>query len=272
MSLVVDTLSAEKQQTGTAWCTIRPLLFSGQAKPQANGHHTGTRMGSIGQVIGYAAGALDLVGILGTGLGGTQFKQLTIIAGLIMILTNFVTCWAVSERILTARPPSTGGRFKLFSRIWLTVINLPPRISVICWAQFWSWIGWFPFLFYNTTWLGETYFRYDATPEDRASGDVLGKMGRIGSTSLVIYSTITFTSAFLLPLLVRSPDSGKAAAVVPVPLPAAAARVLRGFHQYRPDLLTTWMAGQLGFSVAMFMAPFAKSYRFATVLLCICGV
>lgn len=226
-------------------------------------------MGSVGQVIGYAAGALDLVGIFGTSMGNTQFKQLTIIAAVVMTIVNAITCWAVTERILVTPPPSAGGRFKVFRRIWSTVLSLPPRIAAICWAQFWSWIGWFPFMFYNTTWIGETYFRYDATPEDLASGDILGKMGRIGSTSLVIYSSITFTSAFLLPLLVKSPADN---AAPPVPLPAVATRALKAFREYRPDLLTTWMGGQLGFSVAMFMAPFARSYWFATLLICICGL
>jgi solute carrier family 45, member 1/2/4 len=225
-----------------------------------------SRMSSVGQVIGYAAGALDLVSIFGSSLGDSQFKQLTVIAALAMIITNLVTCWAVTERILVSSSSSSPGvrrhrHFKVFRRIWSTVLNLPPRISAICWAQFWSWIGWFPFLFYNTTWIGETYFRYDATPEERASDDdVLGKMGRIGSTSLVMYSSITFSSAFLLPLIIRSPADKK----------PAVAGGLGGWR--RPDLLTAWMAGQLGFSVAMCMAPFAASYRFATVLVCLCGV
>jgi solute carrier family 45 protein 1/2/4 len=40
----------------------------------------------------------------------------------------------------------------------------------------------------------------------------------------------------------------------------------------KPDLLTAWVWGHLGFSAAMFMAPFARSYLFATVLVAICGL
>lgn len=234
-------------------------------------------MSSIGHVIGYSSGAIDLVGLLGTTLGNTQFKQLTVIAALTILTTSSITCWSVTERILVSSSSSSasagattrrGGLFKVFRRIWSTVLNLPPRVSAICQTQFWSWIGWFPFMFYNTTWVGETYFRYDATPEARASKDILGKMGRIGSTSLVIYSSITFTSAFLLPLIVKSPADDTFTAR---PLPVVA-KTLRSLSKFKPDLLSTWIAGQVGFSIAMSMAPFATSYRFATTLVCLCGL
>lgn len=226
-------------------------------------------MSAIGHLVGYGAGAVDLPGIFGTWLGDTQFKQLTIIAAIAMISTNAITCWAVSERVLIKTQASSHkGRFKIFSQIYSTILHLPPRIRAICWAQFWSWIGWFPFLFYGTTWVGETYFRYDAPKNAEDSKDVLGEMGRIGSTSLVIYSMITFAGAFILPLLVESPEDKKFTARPP--------KALTGFFgrlsSLKPDLLTTWISGHLLFSVAMAMAPFATSFRFATFLVCLCGL
>lgn len=220
-------------------------------------------------MIGYGAGAVDLPGIFGTWLGDTQFKQLTIIAVFAMISANAITCWAVTERVLVKTQASSHkGRFKIFSQIYSTILHLPPRIKAICWAQFWSWIGWFPFLFYGTTWVGETYFRYDAPDNADDSEDVLGEMGRIGSTSLVIYSIITFAGAFVLPLMVESPDDKK---FTPRP-PQAVAGFIDRLGKAKPSLLTTWISGHLLFSVAMAMAPFATSFRFATFLVCLCGL
>ena len=54
-------------------------------------------MGALGHVIGYAMGAVDLVSILGTTFGDTQFKVLTAIAAIGMLGTSAVTCWAVTE-------------------------------------------------------------------------------------------------------------------------------------------------------------------------------
>lgn len=93
-------------------------------------------------------------------------------------------------------------------------------------------------------------------------------MGRIGSTSLVIYSAITFASSFLLPLFVRSPDEAE---YTPRP-PQSLANAVGRFERMKPDLLTGWLCGHLGFSAAMLMAPFATSYKFATFLVASCGV
>lgn len=231
-------------------------------------------MSAIGNVVGYAGGAVDLVRILGTTFGDTQFKLLTIIAVLAILGTTGVTCWAVTEKVLlpdvrktSGAQQSTQDRFQVVKQIYSTILHLPPRIRAICWAQFWSWIGWFPFLFYSTTWVGETYFRYDAPPSAK-SGDTLGDIGRIGSQAFVLSSLITLTGSLVLPLVVRSPDEET---YTRRPHPALAS-TLSFCEGSRPDLLTTWVAGHILFAIAMLFAPLATSYRFATALVCLCAV
>ncbi|KAL0939357.1 sucrose transport protein [Colletotrichum truncatum] len=248
-SLIVDTLPIEKQQTGAAWSS---------------------RMSAVGHMLGYISGAVDLVGIFGSWLGDSQFQILTVIATFLMIFSSAVTCWAVTERVLVSTrqdPRQATGRFKVFRQIWSTLLHLPPRIQAICWVQFWSWIGWFPFLFYSTTWVGETYFRYDAPADGNDSKDALGDIGRIGSMALVIYSTITFLGAWLLPFIVKSPDDEGFTARPPQSI----APFLEKFSKKKPDLMTAWICGHLMFAAAMFMAPFATSFRFATFLVAFCG-
>lgn len=230
-------------------------------------------MSALGHVIGYAAGAVDLVKTFGTTLGDTQFKQLTLIATLFILSCSSVTCWAVTERVLVSakgdRHQSGGyGPLQVFRQIWSTLRTLPPRIQAICWAQFWAWIGWFPFLFYGTTWVGETYFRYDVPNEAKDSKDVLGDVGRIGSTALVMYSFVTFAGAWLLPFVVKSPDDETYTARPP----RGAALFFQRFSERKPDLLTIWICGHVIFASSMFLAPFATSFRFATMLVVICGL
>lgn len=256
-SLLVDTLPISKQQTGAAW---------------------GGRMGSFGHIVGYAVGATDLPGTFGPRLGDTQFKQLTLIASMSMLFTAGVTCWAVTERVLVSvrQDPKSPyeGRFKVFRQIWSTLIDLPPRIQIICWSMFWAWIGWFPFHFYGSTWVGETYFRYDAAASATAEGntvapsDALGDMGRIGSYTLTIYSFMTFAGAWILPLVVRAPEDDNFTARPP----ASIAHLVEGFSKMKPDLLTVWQLGHVMFASAMFLAPFAKSFRFASALVVFCGI
>jgi hypothetical protein len=70
----------EKQQAGAAW---GELVIRNSDAVLTNQSPTASRMGSVGHVLGYGAGALDLVSIFGKWMGDTQFKQLTIIATLL---------------------------------------------------------------------------------------------------------------------------------------------------------------------------------------------
>ncbi|CAN8099618.1 unnamed protein product [Discula destructiva] len=93
-------------------------------------------------------------------------------------------------------------------------------------------------------------------------------MGRIGSYTLTIYSFMTFTGAWLLPLFVRAPtDEGYTARP-----PQRIASLLEGFQRSKPELLTVWIAGHVLFASAMIFAPVATSFRFATALVVFCGV
>jgi solute carrier family 45 protein 1/2/4 len=115
--------------------------------------------------------------------------------------------------------------------------------------------------------VGETYFRYDAPNDVKQSKDALGDIGRIGSMSLVVFSLVTFVGAFLLPLLIKSPEES----VFTARPPAAIAAIITKVNKYKPDLLTAWICGHLLFSSAMFLAPFAHSFRVATFLVALCG-
>ncbi|KAF4581138.1 sucrose transport protein [Ophiocordyceps camponoti-floridani] len=225
-----------------------------------------TPMAAIGHVIGYAAGSIDLVSLLGPSLGTAQFQQLTILAAISILASTSLTCCAVTERVLISSRKSRSAT-DLVRHIYRTIRHLRPRVQAICWAQFWAWIGWFPFLFYSTTWVGETYYRYDAG-EKQPSEDGVGDMGRIGSLSLFIYSALTFIAAFVLPILVRSPEEER---FTPRPWPVVA-RLLKAVGDARPDLVTAWMYGHVVFAAAMVFAPLARSFRFATLLMCLCSL
>jgi solute carrier family 45 protein 1/2/4 len=59
-------------------------------------------MVAVGNLLCYGAGAIDLELVFGTMLGDTQFKRLTIVAGLALGIAVGVTCYAVTERVRLA--------------------------------------------------------------------------------------------------------------------------------------------------------------------------
>ena len=130
--------------------------------------------------------------------------------------------------------------------------------------------GWFPFLFYSTTWVGEIYLRFDAPPEVRESKDVLGNIGRVGSMSLIIFSIVTFAGSLVLPWLVRSPEDDQPG-FTPRP-PASIAPLVKHVKARKPSLLTAWTFSHLIFAASMVFAPFVASLHSATLLIAVCGM
>ncbi|KAL8773103.1 MAG: hypothetical protein Q9194_004413 [Teloschistes cf. exilis] len=231
---------------------------------------------AIGHLAGYSVSTIDLLQVFGKTLGDSQFKQCCVIAAFALLLSVGVTSWAVNERILiSARDADVkSGTLNFLSKILKTTWHLPDRIQAICWIVFWAWIGWFPFLFYSTTWVGETYFRYTPGASIADSKDPLGDIGRIGSLSLLIFSMVTFIGSVFLPFVVRSPDNETKSGqrnFTPRP-PPAIAPLANFINDFKPDLLTSWMLSHLVFAGAMFLTPFVRSVHMATVLVALCGV
>ena len=270
-SLIVDVLPISKQQQGTAW---------------------GARMGGTGHLLGYLIGTLDLVNIFPTWMGGdTQFKKMCVVAAGCLWFAVGLTSWAVTERVLL-KPAGDKNSSVVseLSALWYQCFHLPERISQICWVQFWSWIGWFPILFYGSTWVGETYYRYDhpEAAEQESVADALGDVGRLGSTTFVIFSSINFASAFLIPLLVqptnskasyyRSPTTNSSDSKLSSLLSVLDTALdglwpaLQRLQGLRPSLITTWIVSNLFFACLCFYAPFVRSWAAATVVVALAGI
>jgi solute carrier family 45, member 1/2/4 len=258
--LIVDTLSREEQQTGAAW---------------------DARMGASGHIIAYFIGTLDLVSFLPGWFGGdTQFKKMCVVAALAVWIAVGTTSWAVSERVLlSSSAADTESIRTVLSTLWARMRDLPPRIQAICRVQFWSWIGWFPFLFYGSTWVGETYFRYEYNEaRDGPIDDVLGQVGRLGSTALVLYSFVTFGASLALPNLVQPAKSSqrleesKFNGTPPSTILATIQAALKDLKAVRPRLVTAWICSELFFAAVFVWAPFVRSLWFASLTVALAGI
>ncbi|CAK1365606.1 General alpha-glucoside permease [Cercospora beticola] len=253
-ALVVDALPVEKQQTGGAWIT---------------------RMVGLGHILVFGFGALDLNYWLPPMLGDTQFKKVCAFAAFMMVFTFSVNCWAVTEKVLVVDPRSATDSdqslLAIIKQIYSRALHVPQRIQYICNVQFWSWIGWFPLMFYGSTWVGEIYLRHGLDGIPPSSTDALSQVGRAGSTALIIHSTIGFVTAIILPTLVTSPgDDEKAHSFTPRPPKGLEAVAKVPF--IKPHLLDVWTFGCAMFTSCLVFAPVVKSVRFATFLMAAAGI
>ncbi|KAJ2339385.1 hypothetical protein GGF43_006656, partial [Coemansia sp. RSA 2618] len=134
-ALIVDVLPASRQDAGTAWAS---------------------RMIGIGNVAGYLMGFLDLVGLLPF-LGSTHMQVLTTIASTVLAASVAITCYFTPEEPLARPPTQTDDSLEAFRALFTSLRSLPVVIKRIFRIQLFAWIGWFPFLFYGTTYVADLY-------------------------------------------------------------------------------------------------------------------
>lgn len=143
-------------------------------------------------------------------LGDTQFKVLCVIACIVLSTTVSISCLSIGERDprLEGPPPAqTGGMFSFFIDMYKSISRLPPQIKKVCVTQFLAWIGWFPFLFYTTNFIGNIYVdpylrrEPDMTPGRR---DELWLEGtRVATFALMIFACVTLFFSIVLPLVIQ---------------------------------------------------------------------
>ncbi|KAI9280262.1 hypothetical protein BC943DRAFT_146807 [Umbelopsis sp. AD052] len=254
-ALLVDALPPSQQEDGTAWAG---------------------RMVGFGSVAGYFMGYADLVKFLPF-FGNTQLKVLCVVAMIVLVIADAITCYAVQEIALTK--PDKNSRtspLQTLAAIGHSIWTLPAPVQRVCNVQFFAWMGWFPFLFYSTTWVAEIYSE-SALQDDGGdpTEDKVGQATRAGSFAFLIYSLVSLGTSLFLPMVISS--SYAAVDNTPKSLDFN----LFGRHysisssSIKLSFLTlprAWTISHFIFCIAMLFTIFANNVAIASVLIGICGV
>lgn len=165
------------------------------------------RLTGFGNILGYLSGYVNLPKLTGGAFGDTQFKVLCVIASFALTSTVVISCLSIHERV--DRSPTsekTTGVVSFFRQIFRSVRRLPPQIRKVCEVQFFAWIGWFPFLFYTTTYIGQIkvnpYFAANPDLTPKQVDDAWESATRVGTFALLIFAITSFTSNMLLPFII----------------------------------------------------------------------
>ncbi|KAI8360833.1 major facilitator superfamily domain-containing protein [Blakeslea trispora] len=259
-ALLVDSLPSAQQEDGNAWAG---------------------RMVGLGNVAGYFMGYVNLVKIFPF-LGNTQLKVLCVLATLVLLGCVFVTSYTVKEKILDpdfSSKKRSRSPIKLFSDIFRHIWHLPKPIQRICNVQFFAWIGWFPFLFYSTTWVAEIYNR-NLTEADLIE-DKVGQATRAGSFAFLVYSLISLSSSFLLPWIVTSsshssaPNYAKEDSGYVIKLYGDKKIRLPCLSYVKLSFLTlprAWTLSHFIFCICMLATLFVGDVTAAAIVIGICGI
>ncbi|KAL3476110.1 hypothetical protein BJX99DRAFT_228575 [Aspergillus californicus] len=183
---IVDNAPAHQQEAANAWAS---------------------RLSGVGNIIGYILGYINLQKFLPF-LGHTRFQILCALASVALAVTLSISCLFIKERDprLDGPPSSRSlGVVAFFKQVFESIKRLPPQATKVCEVQIASWIGWFPFLFYATTYIGQLYvnpiFERPGLSDpdiDKAWEDAT----RVGTFALLIYAIVSFVTNITLPIFV----------------------------------------------------------------------
>ncbi|KZT42881.1 MFS general substrate transporter [Sistotremastrum suecicum HHB10207 ss-3] len=180
--------------------SLRNLLLDVTAQEQlsvANAWHG--RMINAGNIIGSAFGFWNLGNLpLLRLLGGDQFRKLCIVALVILVSTVLITVTCHEEppkEVDLSGGPRSGGYRAVINNITNAIRHLPRPIRRVCYVQVFSWMAWFPFLFYSTAYVGQVMAKeIDRDPDvDDAT--------RAGEFAMFLYGIVAVLAGSLIPWL-----------------------------------------------------------------------
>ncbi|KAF3345925.1 General alpha-glucoside permease like protein [Verticillium longisporum] len=167
-----------------------------------------SRIVGFGNIIGYCAGYVNLPPRLWF-LGDSQFKILCAIASIALAATVALSTVLIKERDprLDGPPAKTdSGLLSFFAKIFTSIKRLPPQVKKVCQVQFCAWIGFFPLLFYTSSYIGEIYVEPYLQANPHMSPEELDELyeqaTQVGTFALLINSVVSLLTNVFLPFLI----------------------------------------------------------------------
>ncbi|RAL06366.1 putative sucrose transporter [Aspergillus ibericus CBS 121593] len=250
-AFIVDNAPAHQQETANAWAS---------------------RHVSAGNIFGFIIGGLDLPKALPF-LWNTQFKAISVIASVSLAITLSITCSYIEEKDPRAEPSAYQGPgfISLLQSIKESAHRLPLRIRKVYMIQAAAWFGWFSFLFYATTYIGQLYVNPIFDEHRGLSDDEINKVWeeatRIGTLALLVNALVSFAASVILPLLVV-PSEKQMATQTSTGLSTLPFKLwIPGF-----TLRRAWLLSHFLFSICMFGTFFISSPGQASVMTGVIGI
>ncbi|KAH0831034.1 hypothetical protein J3R83DRAFT_13536 [Lanmaoa asiatica] len=264
-ALLVDTLPTAKQPAGNAWAA---------------------RMLAIGSVTGFFVGNLDLPHFFPF-FGSAQLKVLSVIAALLLFLTQAWVCFHVKERVLLRSSYDTfyftavvyillmfsaEAVPKDFDRSWGGYGRLSPscpvssdRSSSLALMVASASLGWFPLLFYTTVYIGDLHKSSSPIPENDAAAIALDvESTRLGTRALFYSALVSLAANIIMPSFVVPQHVGHASS----PLQPKQKTWL---ERVRMHLASLWALSHFVFAMCMAATFVTSTVSGATFIMSVTG-
>ncbi|RDX45599.1 MFS general substrate transporter [Lentinus brumalis] len=245
-ALIIDTLPSAEQADANAWAA---------------------RMLGFGSVAGYFIGNVDMTTVFPF-FGDTELEVLAVVGSMLLLLTHAITAFCTKEKVVVSTKRLNKSFARELKEIWQNAFTLPPVIRQICMIQFFSWVGWFPVLFYTSAFIGDLHKQASTLPPDDPGLDA--ESTRLGTRALFYSSLLSFAGNVLLPFVVA--ESARSRRLVERKLAQAHKSAwVRTYDRVKVHLTSLWAAGHLLFAICMFATFFYSSVAGATFFTTLTG-
>lgn len=270
----------------TVQAAIRAFIVDcAPAHQQEAANAMASRITGFGNIVGYIAGYIDLPRHIGF-LGKTQFQVLCAIASVLLSLTIFVSTAIIKERDPRLEGPPKKDRpnvISFFFTIFTSIKRLPLQIKRVCEVQFCAWIGFFPLLFYTSSYIGEIYVEPYLEENPHMTPAELDKLyeqaTRIGTFALLVNSIVSLLTNVFLPFFIAPTYDSR-----PITAPGeSSAASLYDEDDERPSWLSklripgftlkrAWFLSLILFAGSMFCTVLVRTVAAATTLIGLVGI
>lgn len=240
-----------------------------------------SRVVGVGNIIGYLAGYIDLPKYLWF-LGNTQFEILCVIASISLASTVAISILTIKERDPRKEPPvpkGHGGLIVFFKTVFTSIRRLPPQTRKVCEVQFFAWIGFFPQLFYSSSYIGDIYVQPYLKANPNMTPDEIDqlyeKATRVGTFALLVYAITSLATNVLLPFFIAPSYDVQSGAASLHSQKSYSTRYTRFLDRLVIPGLTlrrAWLASHLIFATCMFSTLIVRSIGAATALIGVVGI
>ncbi|TVY50887.1 General alpha-glucoside permease [Lachnellula cervina] len=247
---------------------------------QESANAMASRITGLGSIVGYVAGYLDLPKYVWF-FGNTQFKVLSVIACIALGGTVALSIGTVHERDASLEDPPAkgkGGLFAFFKQVFHSIRRLPPQTRKVCEVQFFAWVGFFPQLFYSSSYVGDIYVQpyLEANPNMTPVeiDHLYAKATRVGTFALLIYAIVSLSTNMLLPFVV-APSYDQPSLSSRSSQKSYSTRTSRFLDKLVIPWLTlrrAWLLSHCVFAACMFSTLLVRSIGGATAIVGIVGI
>ncbi|TQV99649.1 hypothetical protein V2A60_005105 [Cordyceps javanica] len=258
------------------------IVDCGPAHQQEAANAMASRLIGVGNILGFIAGYVNLTKPLWF-FGHTQFQILCAIACISLTITVAISCVFVHERDPRQHgeaAPKNPGVFVFFVKLFKSIKRLPPQIKRVCQVQFCGWVGFFPLLFYSSSYIGEIYVQPHLEKNPHMTPEQLDELyeqaTRIGSFALLVNSIVSLLTNVLLPFFIAPTYDSQAALSQPSSSYHERSNQKRtALDRLRIPGFTlnkAWFGSLVLFAGAMLCTLVVRSVEAATALIGIAGV